>query len=49
MCNSEYLGGYDELVELNQQLLHEELESTKNEIIEDFRADLKKALQGNKL
>jgi hypothetical protein len=42
------MGGYDELVELNQQLIHEELEATKDEIIDDLKADLKKAFQGNK-
>lgn len=48
MCNREYLGGYDELVELNQQLIHEEMEATKDEIIEDLKTELKKAFQGNK-
>lgn len=48
MCNREYLGGYDELVELNQQLIHEQLEATKDEIIGDLKADLKKAFKGNK-
>ena len=48
MCNREYTGGYDELVELNQQLIHEELEATKYEIIEDLKADFKKAIKGNK-
>lgn len=48
MCNREYLGGYDELVVLNKQLIHEELEATKDEIIEDLKADLKKAFLGNK-
>lgn len=48
MCNREYLGGYDELVELNQHLIHEELEATKDDIIADLKADLKKAFQANK-
>ena len=48
MCNREYLGGYDELVELNQQSIHEELEATLNEITKDLKSDLKKAFRGNK-
>ena len=51
-CNKEYLGGYDELVELNQALIDEEIEATKQEIKEDLEKDihdmLKKAFRGNK-
>jgi hypothetical protein len=36
------------MVELNQHLIHEELEATKYDIIEDLKADHKKAFQGNK-
>lgn len=51
-CNREYLGGYNELVELNQSLIDEEIEATKQEIKEDIEKDihdmLKKAFKGNK-
>lgn len=51
-CNREYLGGYDELVELNKGLIDEELEQTKEEISCDIRNDLtimlKNAFKGNK-
>lgn len=51
-CNREYLGGYDELVELNQALIDEEVEATKQEVKEDLEKDiqdmLKKAFKGNK-
>ncbi len=51
-CNREYLGGYDELVELNQALIDEEVEATKQEIKEDLEKEihnmLKKAFKGNK-
>lgn len=51
-CNREYLGGYDELVELNQALIDEEIETTKQEVKEDLEKDihdmLKKAFKGNK-
>ena len=51
-CNREYLGGYDELVELNKSLIDEEVERTKDEITRDVQdeltAMLKKAFNGNK-
>ena len=51
-CNREYLGGYDELVELNKSLIDEEVEQTKGEIIQEVQdeltAMLKKAFKGNK-
>lgn len=51
-CNREYLGGYDELVELNQTLFDEQIEATKQEVKEDLEKDiydmLKKAFKGNK-
>ena len=51
-CNREYLGGYDELVELNQSMIAEELEATKAEITADLNKDIhnmfKKAFKGNK-
>lgn len=51
-CNREYLGGYDELVELNKDLIEEEVEHTKEEITRDVQdelnAMLKKTFKGNK-
>lgn len=44
-CNREYLGGYDELVELNEGLINEELEATKKEIVDDVRDELSKAFK----
>lgn len=51
-CNREYLGGYDELVELNQAHIQEEFDGMKAEVEQDaakyLRDSLKKALKGNK-
>lgn len=51
-CNREYLGGYDELVELNQAHIQEELDNMKAEVKQDaekyLRDSLKKAFKGNK-
>lgn len=51
-CNREYLGGYDELVELNRSLIDAEIEATKQEVKEDLEKEiqnmLKKAFKGNK-
>jgi ribosomal protein S27E len=51
-CGKEYQGGYDELVELNQENINQELEDTKNEIAKDLKDDISQmfrdALKGNK-
>ncbi len=51
-CGKEYLGGYDELVELNQENINQELEESKEEITKDLKNDLTKmfkdAFKGNK-
>ena len=51
-CNREYLGGYDELVELNKGLIDEEIERTKEEVVNDLQNEiasmLKKSFKGNK-
>lgn len=51
-CNREYIGGYNELVELNQELINEEINQTKKEVSADLQKDLvsmlKKTLKGNK-
>ena len=40
-CKKEYLGGSDELIELNQELINSELENSQKEILDDFDKDLK--------
>lgn len=51
-CNREYHGGYDELVELNEAIIDEEVEHTKEEITRDvhdeLNAILKNAFKGSK-
>ena len=51
-CGKEYNGGYDELVELNQETINQELEKTKEEIGQDLNKEMtdifKKAFKGNK-
>lgn len=51
-CNREYLGGYEELVELNKSLIDEEVAQAKEEIARDVQDELtsmlKKAFKGNK-
>lgn len=51
-CGKEYLGGYDELVALNEKNINKELEKTKAEILRDAKKDmtksLKDAFKGNK-
>ena len=44
-CNKEYLGGYDELVELNQEYIAEELEGLKSEVAKDLKKELKQSLR----
>lgn len=52
MCNKEFPGGYDELVELNQATIDAAVEDKKAEIAKDFEKELqdrlKKAFKGNK-
>lgn len=52
LCNREYTGGYDELVELNQCLIKDELDATTDDMIKDIRKELtdslKKVFKGNK-
>ncbi|HMR83507.1 MAG TPA: hypothetical protein PKE30_10260 [Niabella sp.] len=51
-CNREYPGGYDELVQLNENTISEELDSVKKEVTRDLKNDLDKmlkdAFRGNK-
>lgn len=51
-CNREYVGGYDELVELNQAHIQDEIDDLKDEVKQDaekyLRDSLKKAFKGNK-
>lgn len=52
MCNKEFSGGYDELVELNQAYIQDEVDAKKDEIQKDLEKDIhdmfKKAFKGNK-
>lgn len=52
MCNKEFLGGYDELVELNQAYIQAEIDAKKEEIVKDAEQDIKdifkRAFKGNK-
>jgi len=48
LCNREYLRGYDELVELNQETITLTIEEKKKEIVNDLKQDLLKAFKGNK-
>lgn len=41
-CGREYLGGYDELVELNKELIDEAVEEAKNEVVQDIHDELNK-------
>lgn len=51
-CNIEYHGGYDELVECNQELIDQEVENVKEEIGQDLHNEIsdifKKAFKGCK-
>jgi len=51
-CNREYLGGYDELVEFNQEQIGLAVQNMKvevgKEIRDDFEKSLKNIFKGNK-
>lgn len=51
-CNREYLNGYDELVELNQENIDREIGQVKEEITADLKNEItksfKNAFRGNK-
>jgi hypothetical protein len=51
-CGKEYIGGYDELVECNQQEIDSVIESKKDEIATDLKKDIKdmfkNTFKGNK-
>lgn len=44
-CNKEYLGGYDELVELNQEYIAEELDNIKAEVAKDLEKELSNSIR----
>lgn len=52
MCNREFLGGYDELVELNQAHIQDAVNAKKEEMQKDLETEIrnmfKKAFRGNK-
>lgn len=51
-CNREYLGGYDELVEFNQEQISTAVEDMKQDVGKEIKAALEKSLKaafkGNK-
>lgn len=44
-CNRIFYGGYDELMELNQQRIGDEMDSTTKDIIKDLQKDFVKKLK----
>lgn len=52
LCNKEFPGGYDEIVDLNQANIQDEIDARKEEIQKDLEKDVterfKKAFKGNK-
>ncbi|MFC2110646.1 hypothetical protein ACFLRU_07040 [Bacteroidota bacterium] len=42
ICNRKHLGGYDELLELNQENIDSEIEKTTEEVLKDFEKDFNK-------
>lgn len=52
LCNKEYFGGYDELVQMNEAMIAEEVESLKMEVKNDIEKDVqdmfKNAFKGSK-
>ena len=44
-CNKEYFGGYDELVELNQEMIANNLEELKVEVSEDLKKELTNSIR----
>ena len=44
-CNKEYFGGYDELVELNQEMIANNLEDLKLEVAEDLKKELSSSIR----
>jgi len=47
-CNREYLGGIDELKELNQEVLDERMENIRKDVATHIKDALSKAFSGNK-
>ena len=47
-CNREYLGGIDELRELNQEVLDERMKDIRNDVATHIKDALSKAFSGNK-
>lgn len=52
LCNREYLGGYDELVEYNQENISENVQAMEDEVRDDLQKGLsdmfKNAFKGSK-
>lgn len=41
-CGREYFGGYDELVELNQEQIDSEIQNIQEEVTKDLEDDIRK-------
>lgn len=52
LCNREYLGGMEELQEMNEAMIADEIESIKKDVAKDVEKEitemLKNAVKGNK-
>ncbi|MGL5563641.1 MAG: hypothetical protein ACRDCN_13640 [Tannerellaceae bacterium] len=49
LCNREYIGGYNELVELNKGTIFQEVEAFKTEVNKDISDILKTAFKENNI
>ena len=47
-CNREYLGGIEELQEVNEEVIEEVKEEIEQDAMTYFETELKKAFKGNK-
>jgi len=46
-CEKEYPGGYNELVQFNQEDINQGIQETKNEMAKDLKETILKASKGN--
>lgn len=45
LCNREYFGGYNELVEFNQESINASIKELKNDVKEDLKKELSKSFK----
>lgn len=48
MCNREYFGGYDELLEVNAESIEEVKQKMAEDVKKEIQESLKQAFKGNK-